>query len=65
MNWKTLPKIELHCHLGGILDPGMARDIRQQDSAFPIDPDQFECAYPVRDFEDLISPTLSGQIIVL
>jgi adenosine deaminase len=53
MNWKTRPKVELHCHLGGILDPGMARDIRQQDPAFPIDPDQFERAYPVCDFEDL------------
>jgi adenosine deaminase len=54
MNWKTLPKVELHCHLGGILDPDMARDIRQQDPAFPIDPVQFERAYPVCDFEDLI-----------
>jgi adenosine deaminase len=35
------------------LDPGMIRDIRQQDPAFPIDPDQFERAYPVCDFETL------------
>jgi adenosine deaminase len=50
MNWKALPKAELHCHLGGIPGPGLIREIRQQDPTFPIDPDLFERAYPVRLF---------------
>ena len=42
-----LPKVELHCHLDGILDPGMAQDLRRNDPAFPILPEEFERAYPI------------------
>jgi adenosine deaminase len=51
VNLKALPKVELHCHLDGILDRGMARDIRRSDPTFPIDPREFEKAYPVHDLE--------------
>jgi adenosine deaminase len=52
MNVTALPKVELHCHLDGILDPAMARDIHRDDPTFPIDPVEFERAYPVESFED-------------
>ncbi len=51
MDLKSLPKAELHCHLDGVLDPTMLWDIRRADPAFPIDPREFERAYPVRDLE--------------
>jgi adenosine deaminase len=47
----TMPKAELHCHFDGILDPAMLRDIRRSDPAFPIDPEEFERAYPIDDLE--------------
>lgn len=51
MDLKALPKAELHCHLDGILDPAMAREIRRADPAFPIDPARFEQAYPVEGLD--------------
>jgi len=51
MDTNTLPKAELHCHLDGMLDRAMARDIRRDDPAFPIGPREFERAYPVQDRE--------------
>lgn len=45
------PKIELHCHLDGILDPEMARDIRAEDPGFPVDPELLAGAYPVDSFQ--------------
>ncbi len=51
MDWKAIPKAELHCHLDGILDRTMARDIHQENPAFPIDPREFERAYPVYDLD--------------
>ena len=38
MDWKLLPKVELHCHLDGILDSRMVRDIYRTDPTFPINP---------------------------
>jgi len=51
VNLKTLPKVELHCHLDGILDTGMVRDICQADPEFPIQPGELEQAYPIDDVE--------------
>ena len=48
---RLLPKAELHCHLDGVLDLAMLRDIRRADPTFPIDPREFEQAYPVRDLD--------------
>jgi len=47
---KALPKAELHCHLDGVLDRAMARDIHYHEPSFPIDPREFERAYPVEGF---------------
>jgi adenosine deaminase len=55
MDINSLPKIELHCHLDGIIDPGMARVLRQRDPAFPLDPEYLAGAYPVYDFESFIN----------
>jgi adenosine deaminase len=48
---KALPKAELHCHLDGVLDRAMAWDIHRHDPTFPVDPLEFERAYPVEDFD--------------
>jgi adenosine deaminase len=50
-SWRLLPKVELHCHLDGILDPVILRDILRDDPTFPIDPTEFERAYPVDGYE--------------
>jgi len=44
---RALSKVELHCHLDGILDLGMAGDLRRSDPAFPILPEELEKAYPI------------------
>ncbi|MCZ6635063.1 MAG: hypothetical protein O7G87_16825 [bacterium] len=54
MTIDEIPKVELHCHLDGIPDPEMVRDIRADDSAFPIRPEDFDGLYPVADFDGFI-----------
>src|SRR5262245_39794368 len=54
MDSQILPKVELHCHLDGILDPAMAQDIYQNDSTFPINPAEFARAYPITSFESFV-----------
>jgi hypothetical protein len=67
MNVKILPKVELHCHLDGILDPPMVRDIYRTDPTFLINPVDFERAYPISSFEsffrwwDFIDP-IEGEL---
>jgi adenosine deaminase len=51
MDLQALPKVELHCHLDGVLDRAMAWDIRRDDPTFPVDPREFERAYPVQGLE--------------
>ncbi|MBN1937873.1 MAG: hypothetical protein JW934_24680 [Anaerolineae bacterium] len=48
---RALPKAELHCHLDGILDRAMLRDIRAADPAFPVNPQVFDAAYPVESYD--------------
>jgi adenosine deaminase len=52
MDSKTLPKVELHCHVDGILEPSMVRDIHRDDPTYPIDPGHFEQAYPVTGMQN-------------
>ena len=47
----VLSKVELHCHMDGILDPGMLRDLRRSDPTFPILPEEFEKAYSITDIQ--------------
>lgn len=67
MNISQLPKIELHCHQGGIISPAMASDIRQENPNFPIHPDDFQDVLPVYDFDSFfnwwkIQAEIYGQI---
>jgi adenosine deaminase len=61
------PKVELHCHMEGILGPRLLDRIHQQNPAYPIDPESFAQAYPVIDFGsflhwwDLLQP-IDGQL---
>src|SRR4051812_39177163 len=49
MDLTALPKVELHCHADGIVDPAMVRDIRRHDPGYPLDPETFAQAYPITD----------------
>jgi adenosine deaminase len=49
-----LPKVELHCHLDGIVDPGMLRELREQGHELPLSPEALETAYPVQGYDDFI-----------
>jgi len=51
MERDSLPKVELHCHLDGILDPKMVQEICRDDPTFPVHPEEFQKAYPVSDIE--------------
>jgi adenosine deaminase len=51
---KLFPKVELHCHLEGILSRAMLRSIRQESPDYPVDPELFEQAYPVQDYESFL-----------
>ncbi|MGD9099778.1 MAG: hypothetical protein PVF45_04805, partial [Anaerolineae bacterium] len=62
------PKVELHCHMDGILDRAMAWDIRRDDPSYPLDPREFERAYPIGNdavsffkWWDFIAP-IEGQL---
>lgn len=46
-----LPKVELHCHLDGVIDPPMLRDFQQQGMVLPISPDDLEVITPSTTFE--------------
>lgn len=55
MDIAALPKVELHCHLDGIIGPEMARSIRATDSSFPVGPEDFEGRYPVDSLDGFVS----------
>jgi len=55
MDLKTLPKVELHCHLEGVLDPPMLRAILREAPDFPVDLEALEAAYPVRDTDSFFA----------
>lgn len=48
---QDLPKVELHCHLFGVLNPAIVRAIRQQVADFPIDVEEMAALYPVDSIE--------------
>lgn len=55
MDFNTLPKAELHCHLDGILSPAMLRDILLTDPTFPVDLDALARAYPVNGLDSFFA----------
>ena len=54
MRFQPLPKVELHCHVDGIVDPAMLRAIQGQGHPMPLTPEDLQAAYPVRNFEGFL-----------
>lgn len=54
MKTATIPKVELHCHLDGIVDPGIVREIQRRGQQFPISVETLEALYPVQRFDDFM-----------
>jgi adenosine deaminase len=51
MDITEIPKVELHCHLDGIVSPEMVRDILIEDPAFPLSPHDFSDKLPVQGYD--------------
>jgi aminodeoxyfutalosine deaminase len=49
MNIADIPKVELHCHMDGIITPGMAADICREFPDYPVKPGDFANAFPITD----------------
>lgn len=47
MDLVSLPKVELHCHLDGIVGPEIARYLCQKDPSYPVVPENMEKALPI------------------
>jgi adenosine deaminase len=54
MQFRYVPKVELHCHLDGIVDPAMLRAAHRMGYALPLSPETLQTAYPVRGFDEFI-----------
>lgn len=54
MNDTVLPKVELHCHLEGIVDPGIIEILESRKIAVALSSQEFKTAYPVSDFNSFI-----------
>lgn len=50
----AIPKVELHCHIDGIVDPGMLRAMAAQGLEPPVTAEELEAAYPVDGFDAFI-----------
>jgi adenosine deaminase len=50
----VLPKAELHCHLGGVLDPEMVCALEAAGHEFGIDAAALEACYPIRSITDFV-----------
>lgn len=62
-----LPKVELHCHLDGIVDPPMLRELSRRGYRLPLTADALESGYPVRSMDDfmrwgMLAHPLEGDI---
>jgi len=51
----SLPKVELHCHLEGIIDLSISESLCRQNPDYPIRPENFEGVYPVKTFDDFLT----------
>lgn len=51
MNVAKLPKVELHCHIDGIVSASMTADILKKYPHFPLQPDDFQDRDDVNDYE--------------
>jgi len=48
-HWLTLPKVELHCHLLGVINPILLQRIWCDGGPVLVEPNMLEAAYPVSD----------------
>jgi adenosine deaminase len=67
MDVRSVPKVELHCHLDGIVDPAMLREVRARGVELAISADALALAYPVHDFESFsrwfdVQRSLAGSL---
>jgi aminodeoxyfutalosine deaminase len=46
-DWRTLPKVELHCHLLGVIDPNLLSESRSHGHDVLVEPDILRAIYPV------------------
>jgi adenosine deaminase len=51
MDVHALPKVELHCHMDGLLDPPMLAEIRAAQPDYPLSETEFQRAYPIFDYD--------------
>jgi adenosine deaminase len=55
MGFQHIPKVELHCHVDGIVDPAMLREIEGRGISLPVTAQALQAAYPVRNFDEFIN----------
>lgn len=66
MDINAIPKVELHCHLEGIVSPQMSDSIRQHNPDFPLTAASFEGYYPVNTLAEfsrwwhIVQPLYNG-----
>ncbi len=67
-----LRKVELHCHLDGLVDPSMVRELEAKGKSHPFELEKLSRACPARTFErwteeygPLVFPHLSGNAALL
>jgi len=49
--WRTLPKVELHCHLLGVINPILLSQSRSNGNAVLVEPNILQTSYPVSSLE--------------
>jgi adenosine deaminase len=49
MNWANLPKVELHCHLLGVITPALLEQMHREGEPVLVAPEALAAAYPVCD----------------
>ncbi|MBV9506731.1 MAG: hypothetical protein JO323_17195 [Acidobacteriia bacterium] len=49
--WDTLPKVELHCHLLGVINPALLSRIREEGGPILVPPESLAAVYPVSDLD--------------
>ena len=69
---KELRKVELHCHIDGVLDPSMVRELDARGRSHPFELDKLSTACPARTLErwqesygPLVSPHFHGNAALL
>jgi adenosine deaminase len=52
---QTIEKVELHCHLDGVLDAAMLTELRSKGLNFGLSPEELRAVYPVTSKEDWLA----------